>query len=507
MGFGVWGIGYGVWGEAPGAPKPETPNPRPDAGRYLVPRKYQIPTCAAPPRFKRIGKYGIVDRREDCSACHNCVKRECVYDCYKEEDTRLRKIEGYLDYLYECKNCLCCVQSCTKGLLSRKVNPEFEALGGGFWDADIISTTWYQAETGKIPVSGAGYGGPFVGPGFDSMWTDMSEIVRPTRDGIHGREYISTSVDIGRKLPRLRFDPQGELGEPPPALLELPVPLVFDVVPHFKVPASVALASANAAHRLGTFSIVRFGDLTESLEPYKESIVPLLDEEFRPDDPRLKKAPMIEIADADDVIEKVVAIKKVSPSVAVAVRVRFDRRSPQRAARLTKEGVEVIHLYADWEGKEWEERSPRHISRVSREVHRALVEAQLRDKVTLIASGGIALAEHMAKEIICGADLVGIDMPVPIAMECRVCGSCLRGLECPVELANIDLGYATQRIMNLVGAWRSQLIEVLGAMGIREVRRLRGEVGRAMFFEDLERESFGPIFGRRKAGVGAAVTA
>ena len=33
----------------------------------------------------------------------------------------------------------------------------------------------------------------------------MSEIVRPTRDGIHGREYISTSVDIGRKLPHLAF--------------------------------------------------------------------------------------------------------------------------------------------------------------------------------------------------------------------------------------------------------------------------------------------------------------
>jgi glutamate synthase domain-containing protein 2 len=119
--------------------------------------------------------------------------------------------------------------------------------------------------------------------------------------------------------------------------------------------------------------------------------------------------------------------------------------------------------------------------------------------VTIIASGGIALAEHMAKEIICGADLVGIDMPVPIALECRVCGSCLRETVCPVDLGNIDVGYATQRIMNLTGAWRSQLIEVLGAMGIREVRRLRGEVGRAMFFEDLERESFGPIFGARRA--------
>jgi hypothetical protein len=31
---------------------------------------------------------------------------------------------------------------------------------------------------------------------------------------------------------------------------------------------------------------------------------------------------------------------------------------------------------------------------------------------------------------------------------------------------------------------------MLGAMGIREVRRLRGEVGRAMFMEDLERDAF-----------------
>ena len=35
-------------------------------------------------------------------------------------------------------------------------------------------------------------------------------------------------------------------------------------------------------------------------------------------------------------------------------------------------------------------------------------------------------------------------------------------------------------------------------MGIREVRRLRGETGRAMFFEDLERDSFGRLFGKRK---------
>ena len=48
-------------------------------------------------------------------------------------------------------------------------------------------------------------------------------------------------------------------------------------------------------------------------------------------------------------------------------------------------------------------------------------------------------------------------------------------------------------MINLMGAWHSQLIEVLGAMGIREVRRLRGEMGRAIFMEEIEKEAFGDL--------------
>ena len=47
--------------------------------------KYHIHTQPAPPRRKPVGKYAIVDWREDCSACHNCVKRECAYDVYDHE--------------------------------------------------------------------------------------------------------------------------------------------------------------------------------------------------------------------------------------------------------------------------------------------------------------------------------------------------------------------------------------------------------------------------------------
>ena len=142
--------------------------------------------------------------------------------------------------------------------------------------------------------------------------------------------------------------------------------------------------------------------------------------------------------------------------------------------------------------------APRHARDVMRDVHGTLVKAGIRDEITLIASGGIALAEHVAKAIICGADLVAIDVPLMLALECRLCGECQRGQPCPIALEKMDAEYGTHRIVNLMAAWHQQLIEVLGAMGIREIRRLRGETGRAMFFEDLERETFGRLFGKRK---------
>jgi len=33
-------------------------------------------------------------------------------------------------------------------------------------------------------------------------------------------------------------------------------------------------------------------------------------------------------------------------------------------------------------------------------------------------------------------------------------------------------------------------------MGLREMRRLRGELGRAIFFEDIQRETFDTVFAR-----------
>ncbi len=184
--------------------------------------------------------------------------------------------------------------------------------------------------------------------------------------------------------------------------------------------------------------------------------------------------------------------RAVNADLIVCARIPLAPAAIERVSALHEGGIKVFHLCADMHGREIGAERPRFIKDVLRDIHTRLVQEGVRDEVTLIASGGIALAEHMAKAIICGADLVAVAVPLMIALGCRVCSGD-HDRSCPAEIQSVDASYAAQRMVNLMGAWHSQLIEVLGAMGIREVRRLRGEVGRAMFLEDLEREAFGDL--------------
>jgi len=464
-----------------------------------MPDRYHIHTVPTPGRFYRVGKFGGIDWREDCSRCSNCVKKRCCFDVYEHESTHNRDPFAASQTLYECKACFSCVQGCTKGLLSLSVNPEFLEMGDSFWKPDILLTTWNQADTGKIPVSGAGYRGLFHGPGFDSIWTDMSEIVRPTRDGIHGREYISTSVDVGPKPMRLSFSPDGAMLSAPAKLLEIQVPAVLDIPAWPVNQPALAKARAIAAEELKTVAVMHARDaalLPQELRPFT---VPMLDEEF-PEELLEEPWAMIQLLDRADVLMNAEKVRAKNSGMILSARVSLDPNATDRILELFRNGFRVFHLCADLHGCEFTGNGipGRHIKDVLRELHSRLVKEGIRDEATLIVSGGIALAEHMAKAIICGADLVAADTALLVALGCRVCRDAhipgQNACVCPAAIDSVDSGYAAQRIVNLMGAWHSQLIEVLGAMGIREARRLRGEMGRAIFMEEIEKESFGDLY-------------
>jgi len=467
-----------------------------------MPDKYRIKTQPIPARRPRIGKCGVVDWREDCAGCHNCVKKACVFDRYREEMSYIRDMREMDAFFFQCMGCFSCVQQCTKGLLSLSVNPVYERLGNSYWTPQVIETTWAQAETARIPVSGAGYRGRFTGPGFDSMWTDMSEIVRPTRDGIHGREYISTAVDIGRKPALLHFDADSPADNLPP-LVDIPMPMIIDLMPQgYRLPNLLPIFKTVAA-QTGIIAIVDSRDwdlLGNDLGQYLPNLAIYLDSSSPLPGPEiLQKMRLAEISDGEKVEQRIGELKGINPGIVVAVRIEMDSRGVERSIELAgKPFTEVLHLVADVNGSELNAGNPRFIKDMLRQVHNSLVESGIRNEVTLISGGGIALPEHMAKQIICGADLVTINLPLLIALECTLCRECNNGRSCPARIEEIDLKYGVGRMTNLIAAWHDQLIEVMGAMGIRDVRRLRGEVGRALFFEELEEATFGKLFGSRK---------
>jgi hypothetical protein len=173
----------------------------------------------------------------------------------------------------------------------------------------------------------------------------------------------------------------------------------------------------------------------------------------------------------------------------------------QTVSKLAHSGAEIIHVIADYRGRELNGSSnstPRLIKDIIRAVHMRLVADRIRDEVTIIASGGIAMAEHVPKAMLCGADLTAIDLPLLIAIGARLYEQPERFLVLPEGLERISVEILTQRIVNLMGAWHSQLLEVMGAMGIREARRLRGETGRAIFFEEIDNETFGKLFRKKE---------
>jgi ferredoxin len=466
-----------------------------------MPEKYHIKTSHVPPRLPRIGKCGIVDWREDCARCHNCVKKACVYDKYREESTFIRDLDEVHTLYYECMGCFSCVQNCTKNLLTLALNSEYQKLGNEYWKPQILSTTWLEAETGKVPVSGAGYRGKFSGPGFDSMWTDMSEIVRPTRDGIHGREYISTSVDIGKKPSFLNFQ-NDKLETVLPPLISLPFPVIFDVSSEKHTLPVLEPCIIETAKQTGLIALID-SKKWESIKlhnkiDYLNNIAFFLN----PDGPQisreiLDKTRLVEIPDNNNIKQQIASIKKNHPGIIIAVRILMDEKVTRRVDELSKIDIEAIHLVSDLNGNEIGVANPRFMKDIVRDVHGCLIKNEKRDEITLIAGGGIGLSEHVAKAIICGADLVSINLPLLIAIECRLCESCKPGNYCPAKLdTEIDLQYGAARMTNLIGAWHWQLVELMGAMGMREARRLRGDVGRAMFKDEIEEEIYGPIFGK-----------
>lgn len=453
--------------------------------RYSIPVRPAPNIAPHPSRFRvkiRRGKLALLLLREllhyrgDLSVV---LSRPCVYGVFSGA------LGGFRPRESRCVGCLrCTVQH--PDIVQIHRNPDRLALGDSYAGPDQVDTLLYEASTGRVPVRGAGYGGMFGGQGWDGMWTDMSEIVRPTRDGIHGREYISTEVFLGSKPVMLEFDPQGRSVGQVPRGITLPIPMLLDAPPPNVQVAHVLGALVTAAEQLQTLIVLPWQTMqTHRLASH--SIAPLVEPGAIGEILQSSPAPRLVELDGWEP-SAYAALASNWPDAITAVRLPLG----QDPLSLLEHGVPVLHLTADYHGRSMD---GSFVLDAIRQVHAGLVERGRREQVTVIGSGGILAAEHVPKAILSGLDAVGLDLAPLIAMQGQLLGEARMPDQSRLRMPDFEPAWGAQRVVNLAGSWRDQLLEVLGAMGLREVRRLRGELGRAMFQVDLEREAFADIPG------------
>ena len=114
-------------------------------------------------------------------------------------------------------------------------------------------------------------------------------------------------------------------------------------------------------------------------------------------------------------------------------------------------------------------------------VDKRLRSEGIRDRVSLIVSGSIRSSADVVKAIALGADAVAIATSALVAMGCHLCRTCQSGrcnwgiaTQRPDLVARLDPEEGSQRLINLVTAWKNEIMEMMGGMGINSIEALRG---------------------------------
>ncbi len=471
----------------------------------------------APSRFRNMLSKYSVRRSRDCINCGLCAEL-CPYGVHSKVHgfNRMSRPLSHRCIGPDCsKNDFFCVRKCPQGALDVFINPVYETLGDYRWTADLILSTWYQAETGQIHPGDLEYRTGNSGGGFDRLRFRFSENQEKEVD----LSRISTQVELNRRddnRPRITID----------------VPFYGGGMSFGSVSLSTMLARARSSQLTGTFTCTGEGGYPEELKQYDDCMITqvatglfgvseetikrvrivvfkyaqgakpglgghLLGDKNTADVARMREAvqgsalfspfPFHSVYSVEDHKKHVDWIREVNPEALVSVKVSTPTDVDMVAVGSFYAGAHIIHLDGSYGGtgaapEIAKKNIAMPIEYAIPKVHSFLKEEGIRDNITLVASGGIRTADDIAKAIALGADAAVLGTTDMVALECIRCGNCESGRGCARGIATtdqelaaiIDVEWATQRLVNLYSAFQRRIREILYNLGLDSIADLRG---------------------------------
>ena len=114
-------------------------------------------------------------------------------------------------------------------------------------------------------------------------------------------------------------------------------------------------------------------------------------------------------------------------------------------------------------------------------VDKRLRDEGIRNNVSLVVGGSIRSAADVVKAIALGADACYIATAAVLALGCHLCRTCQTGkcnwgiaTQNPELVKRLNPEIGKQRLVNLMTAWRHEIKELMGGMGINSIEALRG---------------------------------